>query len=42
MRTEYEMPYDEIARTLGISVTAAKVKAHRARRALAALIPRAS
>jgi RNA polymerase sigma-70 factor (ECF subfamily) len=42
MRTVHEMPYEEIARSLGISVVAAKVKAHRARRALAALIPRPS
>jgi len=40
MRSVFEMSYDEIARHLGISVVAAKVKVHRARRVLAALIPR--
>jgi len=37
MRAEYDLPYDEIARALGISVSAAKVKVHRARLALAGL-----
>jgi RNA polymerase sigma-70 factor (ECF subfamily) len=36
MRTDSAMPYEEIARTLGISVSAAKVKVHRARLKLAA------
>ena len=35
MRAEYDMPYEEIAGALGISVSAAKVKVHRARLALA-------
>ena len=35
MRAYDEMPYEEIARALGISVAAAKVKVHRARLALA-------
>jgi RNA polymerase sigma-70 factor (ECF subfamily) len=35
MRAVDELPYDEIARTLGISVAAARVKVHRARLALA-------
>jgi RNA polymerase sigma-70 factor (ECF subfamily) len=35
MRVEEEMPYEEIARALGISLTAAKVKVHRARIRLA-------
>jgi len=35
MRAVEEMPYDEIARALGISLSAAKVKVHRARMALA-------
>lgn len=37
LRAVHEMPYDEIARTLGISVTAAKVRVHRARKALLGL-----
>jgi RNA polymerase sigma-70 factor (ECF subfamily) len=37
MRAEYEMPYEEIATALGISVSAAKVKVHRARLALAGI-----
>lgn len=37
MRSLEEMPYEEIARTLGISLPAAKVKVHRARLALADL-----
>jgi RNA polymerase sigma-70 factor (ECF subfamily) len=36
MRVLYEMPYDEIARALSLSVAAAKVKVHRARLRLAA------
>lgn len=36
MRVLYEMPYDEIARALSLSVVAAKVKVHRARLKLAA------
>ena len=36
MRTDSAMPYEEIARTLGISVSAAKVKVHRSRLKLAA------
>lgn len=35
MRVLYEMPYDEIARALSLSVVAAKVKVHRARLKLA-------
>jgi len=35
MRAFDEMPYDEIARALGISLPAVKVKIHRARLALA-------
>ena len=31
LRAQYEMPYAEIARVLGISLSAAKVKVHRAR-----------
>lgn len=34
LRAVEEMPYEEIARTLGISLSLAKVKIHRARRAL--------
>jgi len=37
MRAEYDMAYEEIARALGISVPAARVKVHRARLALAGL-----
>ena len=36
MRADEEMPYEEIAAALGISVVAAKVKVHRARLKLAA------
>ena len=36
MRIDAAMPYEEIARTLGISVSAAKVKVHRSRLKLAA------
>ncbi len=35
MRADDEMAYEEIARALGISVSAAKVKVHRARLTLA-------
>jgi RNA polymerase sigma-70 factor (ECF subfamily) len=35
MRAVHDMSYDEIARSLGISLSAAKVKVHRARMALA-------
>jgi RNA polymerase sigma-70 factor (ECF subfamily) len=35
MRAVYDMPYEEIARALGVSLSAAKVKVHRARIALA-------
>ena len=37
MRAQDEMPYDEIARALGISLAAVKVKIHRARLSLARL-----
>lgn len=37
MRAVHEMSYDEIARTLGLSVAATRVKVHRARLVLAAL-----
>jgi RNA polymerase sigma-70 factor (ECF subfamily) len=37
MRALDELPYEEIARSLGISLTAAKVKVHRARLALGGL-----
>ena len=37
LRAVHELPYAEIARVLGISEVAAKVKVHRARRALADL-----
>jgi DNA-directed RNA polymerase specialized sigma24 family protein len=40
MRALDKTPYEEIAWTLGISVTAAKVKVHRARIKLAGLVPR--
>lgn len=36
MRAQQELPYEEIARALGLSVVAAKVKVHRARMKLAA------
>ena len=36
LRAEHELPYDEIARVLQISLSAAKVKVHRARLRLAA------
>ena len=38
MRVEHEFPYEEIARVLGISVAAARVKIHRARLKLASLL----
>ena len=34
MRVQHELPYAEIARSLGISLSAAKVKVHRVRRKL--------
>ena len=37
MRANDEMPYDEIARALGISIGAARVKVHRARLKLASV-----
>ena len=37
LRAQYEMPYDEIARVLGISLSAAKVKVHRAKLKLTAV-----
>ena len=37
MRVQQEMPYAEIARVLGISLSAAKVKVHRVRRRLIAI-----
>ncbi|MBN1593594.1 MAG: sigma-70 family RNA polymerase sigma factor, partial [Candidatus Coatesbacteria bacterium] len=36
MRIQHELPYEEIARSLGLSVSAAKVKVHRVRRRLLA------
>jgi RNA polymerase sigma-70 factor (ECF subfamily) len=39
MRAQDEMPYDEIARALNVSLSSAKVKVHRARLKLAALLP---
>ncbi len=36
LRVDHELPYDEIAGVLGISVTAAKVRVHRARNRLVA------
>jgi DNA-directed RNA polymerase specialized sigma24 family protein len=38
MRTQDGTSYEEIAQTLGLSVSAAKVKVHRARMKLALLI----
>jgi RNA polymerase sigma-70 factor (ECF subfamily) len=38
MRVEHEFPYEEIARVLGISAAAARVKVHRARLKLASLL----
>ncbi len=37
MRAEHDMPYEEIAQALGISLSSAKVKVHRARLALAGI-----
>ena len=34
LRVQHELPYAEIARVLGLSLTAAKVKVHRARKKL--------
>jgi RNA polymerase sigma-70 factor (ECF subfamily) len=39
MRVQHRMPYDEIAATLRVSVSAAKVKVHRARQKLAGALP---
>lgn len=36
LRAQHDLPYEEIARCLGISLSAAKVKVHRARTKLAA------
>ena len=36
LRVQHELPYAEIARVLGISLAAAKVKVHRARKKLLA------
>ena len=36
LRVEHELPYEEIARVLGVSLTAVKVKVHRVRLKLAA------
>ena len=36
MRVQHELPYAEIARVLGLSLTAAKVKVHRVRKKLLA------
>jgi RNA polymerase sigma-70 factor (ECF subfamily) len=36
LRVQHELPYDEIARTLQLSLTSVKVKIHRARLKLAA------
>ena len=40
LRTQDQMPYEEIAQILNLSTANAKVKVHRARLKLAALIPR--
>jgi RNA polymerase sigma-70 factor, ECF subfamily len=40
MRSAAEMAYEDIARALGLNVSAAKVRVHRARLKLAALLPR--
>jgi RNA polymerase sigma-70 factor, ECF subfamily len=39
MRAVHSMTYEDIARSLGISIAAAKVKVHRARLMLAGLVP---
>ena len=36
LRVEYDLPYEEIARVLGLSLSAAKVKVHRVRKMLIA------
>jgi len=36
MRVQHELPYDEIARSLKLSLTAVKVKVHRVRKKLIA------
>lgn len=38
MRAEHSLPYEEIARSLGLSLSAVKVKVHRARIKLASLL----
>lgn len=38
LRVDHELPYDEIAAALGISVGAAKVRVHRARQRLASML----
>jgi RNA polymerase sigma-70 factor (ECF subfamily) len=40
MRTLEELPYEEIAQALQLSISAAKVRVHRARLRLAALVPK--
>lgn len=40
MHAELELPYDEIARALGLSLSAVKVRVHRARLKLARACPR--
>ena len=40
LRDVYDLPHEEIARELGISQTAAKVRLHRARRKLASELGR--
>ena len=42
LRAQHDMPYDEIARSLGISLSAAKVNVHRARIKLSPLRERPS
>jgi RNA polymerase sigma-70 factor (ECF subfamily) len=39
LRAQYELSYEEIAQSLGISLAAVKVKIHRARLKLTALLP---
>lgn len=36
LRVQHDLPYDEIARVLGISLSATKVKVHRVRKKLIA------
>jgi len=40
MHTQDGLPYEQIARTLGVSLAAVKVRVHRARLKLARLVPR--